>query len=128
MKNKLIPVVALLVGFLGASVPAHAHHGNAAFESGKKITVKGTITDWTWANPHCYLKVDVKDDKGKVVQWLAEASNPADMMSHGWKARDFNVGDEVTLVLTPTKNGAPVGRIQEVTLADGRTLGTKDRY
>jgi hypothetical protein len=123
MKNRLIMTAALVVGLPIISVPLLAHHGNAAFDTGKKVTVKGTVTEWTWGNPHIYLKVDVKDDKGNVAHWVAEASNPASMMSHGWSARDVKVGDEVTLTMTVAKNGAPVGRVQQLILADGRKLG-----
>jgi Family of unknown function (DUF6152) len=69
------------------------------------------------------LKLDVRDEKGNVVHWIAEASNPAAMMSRGWTARDVKVGDEVTLTMTVAKNGAPVGRVQQLILADGRKLG-----
>lgn len=128
MRYKLPTAFVLAFAFWAVSLPAFAHHGNAAFDAGKQVTIKGIITEWVWANPHSYLKVDVKDDKGNIVHWYAEASNPADMMSHGWTARSFKVGDEVTLKLTPAKNGAPVGRIDEAITADGKTLGTRERY
>lgn len=128
MKPKLFGVLIAALGFVVLSLPILAHHGNAAFDSGKQVTIKGIITEWVWANPHSYLKVDVKDDNGNVSHWYAEASNPADMMSHGWTARSFKVGDEVTLKLTPAKNGATIGRIQEAITADGKTLGTRERY
>ena len=123
MNNRLIITAIFVFGLLPISVPLLAHHGNAAFDTGKKVTVKGTVTEWTWGNPHIYLKVDVKDDKGNVVHWVAEASNPASMISHGWSARDVKVGDEVTLTMTVAKNGAPIGRVQQLILADGRKLG-----
>ena len=122
MRNRFL-TAALIGGLLLASVPLSAHHGNAAFDTGKKVTVKGTVTEWTWGNPHIYLKVDVKDDSGNVVHWVVEASNPAAMMSRGWNVRDVKVGDQVTLTMTVAKNGAPIGRVQQLTLADGRKLG-----
>jgi hypothetical protein len=123
MRNRLMmTAAAVAVGVLIVSLPICAHHGNAAFDTEKKVTVKGTVTDWTWANPHCYLKVDAKDEKGNVIHWSAEVNNPAMMTSLGWRARDFKVGDEVTLTLTTAKNGVPVGKIYEVILPDGRKL------
>ena len=50
---------ALLAGVV--STPVLAHHGNAAFDVGKTLEMKGTVTEWIWANPHCWLKFDVKD-------------------------------------------------------------------
>ena len=122
MRNRLM-TAAFVLGLLFVSVPLSAHHGNAAFDTGKKVTVKGTVTEWTWGNPHIYVKFDVKDDKGNVVHWVAEASNPAAMISRGWNARDVKVGDEITLTMTVAKNGAPIGRVQQLILPDGRKLG-----
>lgn len=122
MRNRLM-TAAFVLGLLVVSVPLFAHHGNAAFDTGKKVTVKGTVTEWTWGNPHIYVKFDVKDDKGNVVHWVAEASNPAAMISRGWNARDVKVGDEITLTMTVAKNGAPIGRVLQLILPDGRKLG-----
>jgi hypothetical protein len=58
-----------------AAVPAFAHHGNAAIDNTKQVTVTGTITDWVWANPHSWLKVDVKNDSGEVEHWVFEAES-----------------------------------------------------
>ncbi len=123
MRKTFVMTAGLAAVLLVVSTGLFAHHGNAAFETGKKITVKGTVTEYIWANPHIYLKVDVKDDKGNIVQWHAEASNPAAMISRGWSPRDFKTGDEVTLTMIGAKNGAPIGRIQQVIFADGRKLG-----
>lgn len=82
--------------------------------------MKGVVTDWTWANPHCLLDFDVTDDKGNVVQWDAEASNPLDMIARGWSKKMFKVGDEITITVLAAKNGEPVGRILRVTV-NGRT-------
>jgi hypothetical protein len=122
MKTRFATTAALLVGLLIASLPLLAHHGNAAFDTGSKVTVTGTVTEWTWTNPHCYLKVDAKDGKGVVKNWYGEVNNPAVMTSLGWKARDFKPGDQVTMTLTVAKNGVAVGKIQTVILADGRKL------
>ena len=74
------PVVALLA----ISSPLFAHHGAAQFEATKILTLKGTVVEWVWANPHCFLKFDVKDASGNVAHWVAETSNPPDMINRGW--------------------------------------------
>ena len=111
----------LLTGLLAA--PVLAHHGNAAFDVGKMLELKGTVTEWVWANPHCWLKFDVKDANGKVVNWVAETTNSADMTEKGWSKLTFKPGDQVTVTLEPVKSGQPVGRVQFVVLANGKTLG-----
>jgi hypothetical protein len=122
MKNRFAMTVAAAVCFLLACLPSIAHHGNASFDSGKKVSLKATVTKWFWANPHCFLEFDVKDDAGNVVHWVAETSNPPDMINRGWSRQSFKPGDQVTVTLEPVKNGQPVGRVLEVLLANGQTL------
>ena len=118
-----ILATGVLVAALLVAVPLFGHHGNASFDVGKTLSLKGTVTEWIWANPHCWLKFDVKDENGKVVNWVAETSNAADMVERGWSKRILNPGDQVTVTLEPVKNGNPVGRILSVVLPNGSTLG-----
>ena len=120
MRRRIVLVAAL--GYLVGSVPLVAHHGNAAFENAKIVVVKATVTEWIWSNPHCFLKFDVKDDQGKIVNWIAETSNPPDMVARGWSRRSFAAGDDVTVTMIVAKNGVPVGRIRQVVLPNGQTL------
>ena len=123
--NTKIPAVFLAIfGLLIAAVPLNAHHGNASFDTTKELTLKGKVTEWIWANPHCFLKFDAKDDTNDVRNWAVEVSNPTDMTKRGWARTSFKAGDEVTVVLQPVKGGAPVGRVRRVVLANGETLGT----
>lgn len=122
MRNKL---TTIFLGLLLVSVPLFAHHGAAAYDTDKKTTMKVTVSEWFWANPHCFLKFDVKDDKGNVVHWALESSNPADMVNLGWSKETFKPGDQVTVTFMPVKNGNPVGRIQNVVLANGQTLSAR---
>jgi hypothetical protein len=122
VRNGHVSGLALVVSLLIAVVPLLAHHGNAAFDSSKKLTLKGTVTEWVWANPHCWLKFDVKDDKGEVIHWLAEETNPPGLINSGWYKDSLKVGDEVTVILIPTKNGRPLGRVDRVILANGKVL------
>jgi len=122
MKTRTILMLALAIGLLVGSKPLLAHHGNAAFESGKKLTLKATVTEWFWSNPHCLLQFDAKDDSGQVVHWIGETQNPVTMVNGGWSKQSFKPGDEVTVTLEPVKNGRPMGRIVTVLLPNGKTL------
>jgi len=113
-----------VVSVLALSAPIAAHHGAASFDTTKELTLKGTVTDWIWANPHCFLKFDAKDDTGSVRNWAVEVSNPTDMSKLGWARTSFKFGDAVTVTLQPVKSGAPVGRLRSVLLPNGQTLGT----
>jgi hypothetical protein len=122
VKGKFLRVLALVVGPLIVSGPLFAHHGNASFDSGKSITMKGTVTQWIWSNPHCLLRYDVKDEKGEVVHWIAETQAPITMTPDGWKQQSFKPGDEITITVEPMKSGRPAGRIELVVLPDGSKL------
>lgn len=110
------------IALVSLSIPLFAHHGTAAFENDKKVTLKGTVTEWLWSNPHCLLRFDVKGDNGQVVHWIGETQNPVTMVNGGWSQASFKAGDEVTVTLNPVKNGLPLGRILTVLLPDGKTL------
>jgi len=124
VNRKSLGALLLLVISL-ISAPLFAHHGNAGVDMTKKVVVKGVVTDWRWQNPHSILKFDVKADDGSIVHWSAETNNPADMAEKGWSAKSIKIGDEVTVTLHQVKNGLPVGILMEVTLPDGKTLGTQ---
>jgi hypothetical protein len=116
--------MVIVIGLVVASAAPLAHHGGASFDTTKELTLKGTVTEWIWANPHCFLKFDAMDDTGTVRNWAVETQNPTDMTRRGWARTSFKAGDAVTVTLQPVKNGAPVGRIRSVVLANGQTLGT----
>jgi len=122
VKATLFGACLALCGVLAMSAPVFAHHGTASFDTTKDLTLKGTVTDWIWANPHCFLKFDAMDETGTVRNWAVEVSNPTDMTKRGWARSSFKVGDTVTVNLQPVKNGAPIGRVRTVQLPDGSTL------
>ena len=122
MKGKFLMCVALGIGVSIFSLPLFAHHGAAAYDMGKSVILKGTVTQWVWANPHCILQLDVTDDGGQVVQWSAETENPSSMVHYGYTKQSLKPGDQVTLTVIPAKNGKPFGRIVEVVLPNGQKL------
>jgi hypothetical protein len=124
MRHGPAKMFAVVVGLLLLSVPLFAHHGAVAFDTTKKITMKATVVEWFWANPHCVLRFDVTNDKGDVEHWFAETSNPADMVNNGWTKGSIKAGDQIGITLMPVKNGKPIGRIVEVVLPSGQRLGS----
>ena len=115
--------VALGIGVSIFSLPLFAHHGNAAYDTGKSVTLKGTVTQWVWAFPHCMLQLEVTDDRGQVVQWITETENPSSMIHFGWTRQSMKPGDQITVTVVPGKNGKPIGRIIELVLSNGKKLG-----
>jgi hypothetical protein len=121
VRNNIL-AVSIAVGVLLVSAPLVAHHGAAALDTGKEVTLKGTVTEWIWSNPHCFLQFDAKDDAGKTRNWAVETQNPTAMTQRGWSRTAFKAGDEVTVTFEPVKNGQPIGRLLTVVLPDGQKL------
>ena len=115
-----LSIVGFLVGFVAFSAPLFAHHGAASFDSGKTVTVKGTVTEYVWSNPHVLVKVDAKDDSGNVSHWVLEAWNPVTQSSRGWTKNTFKPGDEVSLDISRAKNGSPIGEIRGRIVINGK--------
>jgi hypothetical protein len=115
-------VCFLLTGVLAAGFPASAHHGNAAYNDKLTEFKNARVTKWSWANPHCIVEFDVKDDSGKVVNWTAETGSPEALRLAGWGKTSLKPGDVITIDLHAAKTGAPAGRFTKIVLADGTVL------
>jgi hypothetical protein len=127
MQSKIKSIVFVVVVLLAASTSVFAHHGNAGYVS-KEVTVKGTVTQWLWTNPHTFLKFDAKDDKGNVVHWIGEWNAPSTLVNFGFTAKTFKPGQEVTVTLSGmSKDGSPVGRLKSVVLPDGTSMSEDER-
>lgn len=122
MKAKSVARLAALLGFLVVAIPVMAHHGGVAYETGRRITLKGTISNFEWTNPHSQVHLDVTDDTGKVAHWDFETQPPSILVHAGWHRDSLKPGDQVTLVAVPAKNGSTIGLLQKVTLANGEEL------
>ena len=121
-KSFVLLVGALLVGTLLLCVPLFAHHGAAAYLDKIVVLKDATVTKFVWSNPHSILLLDVKDDKGEVTHWAAELGSPSAVTLLGWNRNSIQAGDVVTVYIYPAKSGSPVGRLNKVVFADGRTL------
>ena len=117
---------ALIVGLLLVGLPLSAHHGTGvAYDTTKQVTLKGTVTEWIWANPHCGILFDVTDDKGNVEHWGAELGNPHALSMAGLSRDILKPGDKITVSGHPAKSGAPRIELRQFVMADGRTLPEK---
>ena len=122
MRHRLTRTLGVTLALLITAVPLFAHHGAAQFDVGKRVTVKGTVTEWFWSNPHCFLRFDAPGADGQVVHWAVETQSGPNILPQGFSKQSFKVGDEVTVTLEPVKNGRPMGRLLQVVLPDGSTL------
>lgn len=104
MRFKLALLIVTLLALAGT---VSAHHGSAAYEMEKNVTIKGTVTEFQFVNPHVLIYLDVKDDKGQVTNWAGELTSPNRLARLGWNRATLKVGDEITMTGAPSKSGAP---------------------
>lgn len=123
MKYTLFALLSA-IGLLASSRPAAAHHGAAnLYDMSKPVVMKGSITKFEWSNPHNQIYFDVTDEKGTVAHWVVATEPPQVMLERGWTRRSLKFGDPITAYVFVAKNGAPVGNLQKLVLADGTELG-----
>jgi uncharacterized protein DUF6152 len=113
----------VFLAIITVCVPVFAHHGNTAYDTSKVVVLKNaTVTQYVWANPHVIITFDVKDDKGNVRHWSAEAGTPQTVILAGWSKTSIQKGDVITVYIFQAKTGNPVGRLNKIVLADGTEL------
>ena len=120
MRTKLCVISLLVVGFLTGSRPLFAHHGAASFDTSKKVTVDGIVTEYIWTNPHVYLKVDAKDEEGNIKHWVIEAQSVVNQANAGWTRTMFKPGDHVLIDVTPAKGDRPAGEFRGRIVINGQ--------
>jgi hypothetical protein len=120
MKSIVVGSCALI---LAITAVAFAHHSAAGVDRTKTVTLVGTVTEFRWTNPHSWIKIDVPNEKGGSDTWTLEMTSPAFLVRAGWKSTTVKVGDKVTAVGRPMRNGDPGGLFVSVTLPSGQVLG-----
>ena len=120
---KVITQLGITAALVLSAAAANAHHSFAMFDLGKDVTVDAVIKEVQFTNPHVWLQILVKDDKGTETEWSIESGAPGMMMRNGWKPSTLKSGDKVTLTLHPLRDGRPGGSLVKVIVPDGRTLG-----
>jgi hypothetical protein len=119
---KPFALLAVFVGLLVVSSSMFAHHGTANYDMTKVVTVKGTVTDFQFINPHTLILFDVQSDKGVVAHWQAEATSPNHLVRAGWTKNTLKPGDAITISGFRAKNGSTVMRFQKMMLANGQEI------
>ena len=123
MSGKVTIAFLLALGILIIPRPIAAHHGTSAFyDMNHPITLKGTVTEFAWTNPHAQVYFDVKDDKGNLVHWGCETWSPGKLARSGWTKNVLKPGDQITITLSPSKKGLPLGSLRKIVLATGKEL------
>jgi len=127
MHKRFLPCAALGVLSIAAD-PAMSHHSNSAYQVDEIITLRGTVEEWRWSNPHTWLYMTVVDENGEEQEWAVEGRAPGILGRAGWDRSVLEPGDVVTVHASPAKDGSNVGIIARVTKADGTVLGNRPEY
>ena len=115
--------VAMIFAVLFFSTSILAHHGEVNYDTEKVVSVKGTVTDFQFINPHVQIFLDVKNDKGEIEKWNCEARSPIMLVRvGGWDKNTIKPGDVITASGFRGKNGSPTMRLKKIVLPDGRVM------
>ena len=119
--KKLLTSFVLVAGLAIVAGPLLAHHGTGiSYDlNAPLITLKGTVTELAFRNPHVSIFIDVTDEDGNVVNWALEHSNVASLARRGYNRNSLRPGEEVTAIAYPSRGGAPVGLTFKIIRADG---------
>jgi hypothetical protein len=115
----------LLLSLLSGS--AFAHHSFAMFDHDKNVTLVGTVKEFQWTNPHCWIQLLVADPYGNQVEWGVELDSPRSLVRTGWKPEVVKPGDKITLVIHPKTDGTNAGGYVSGIAADGSALSPKGK-
>ena len=122
MKTRLLLIGSLLVCLLTVSAPVFAHHAWHGYDMANLTSVKGTVTQFDWGNPHVWINFEVKDEKGNIEKWAAGGPSPSRMAGTGWDKETLKPGDQITAVGHRIADGTNSIRLVKVVLQDGREL------
>ncbi len=126
MRKRIGYVLGTALALLILCGQLSAHHGSSNYDMSKSVSVKGTVTEFSFINPHSAIHLEAKDDKGNVEQWLIEADSPNNLARAGWNRDSIKPGDLVTIVGNRLKDGSKVMRLQKVIFADGKELKPRE--
>jgi hypothetical protein len=123
---KRLTLVALVAGLV---LPGSlfAHHGRGAtYDMKARVTLKGTVSRIDWRNPHVVIYMDVKDPDGRVVTWGFENAGVSQLAQAGYHRNTLKLGQEITAIVNPAANGAPMSIVVKVILADGSEIMSRE--
>jgi hypothetical protein len=116
-------VVSLGLILASASIPpASAHHSPVMFDQSQTITLEGSVRQFQWTNPHCYIQLLVEEG-GRQVEWNMEMGAPVYLYNRGWRPSTLKAGDRIRLTAAPLRSGANGGLVLDVASLDGKTIG-----
>jgi len=124
MKIALYSLVGIGAMLLASS--AFAHHSHAMFDQSRQVTLVGTVKQFEWDNPHCWIQLlvpDPHDPQAAPVEWSVEMNSPLALFRSGWKPESLKAGDKISVVINPLRDGRPGGQFVSATGLGGKPIG-----
>ena len=121
MKWQLMILLAAFCLFVSVG-PVTAHHSTAMYDNEHPVTVTGMVKKFDWTNPHAFVYLEVKDQKGNAVEWEVEMMSLNHLRSYGWTSKTVKPGDMISCTGSPAKSGAASMISNRMKLADGREI------
>jgi hypothetical protein len=115
--------LALAAALAAIAAPAHAHHSGAMFDSTQTVTLTGTVREFQFTNPHCYIQLTVRNAQGQDEEWSLEMAAPMHLLRLGWRKSSLKPGDRISVKIHPLRNGSKGGQVEQATTADGKPIG-----
>lgn len=106
MGVKPLVLLAVLSGFLMVASFLSAHHSVTWAERNKETTIKGSVVEFNFTNPHVILVVQAPDEKGVMQKWTVESASPARLRRAGWTKATIKPGDQITVIGGRAKDGS----------------------
>jgi hypothetical protein len=116
------PAILVSLVLLAAPYPALGHHSQSMYDNAQDLEISGTVDQWEWRNPHCWLHVVIPDENGVERMWTFESNSTGQLERAGWSGDAIEAGDEVRIVYRPLKDGTRGGSIRAVYFPDGTAL------
>lgn len=120
MKFHALALAPVVIGLLLMPGTANAHHGWFDFDEKTDLTLQGTVTAFYFVNPHCVVEFDVKDEKGQIQKWQGEFASKTELSRKGWNAASLEVGEKLTFIGHPSKDGALAIHVIKIRTAGGQ--------
>ena len=126
MGNKFLVPAIVIFALVAAAIPLAAHHSWPVNMS-KLVTVKGTVTEFAWENPHPMITLEVKTDNGSTEKWLVGGPAINRMEANGWTRTTVKPGDVITGTGYQFADGQKIVRLEKAVLADGKEINVYGR-
>ena len=118
-KSSKTPLFAAIIGWLLCVTSAVAHHSFAMFDNSNVVSLKATVKEFQWTNPHVILWVYVQPKDNEPAElWSIELTSPGNLTRSGWSRKSLRVGDKLELLINPLRDGSRGGSFKQATVVE----------